>query len=546
MVGRPGRLAVGGSQLPCTLDLPVGITDTLTLATTGATAAAATVSSALTAAGVDDVLTALLPSALLTLAGVPLTGFTVDFSPGGELPTSTSVTFGFATGDEWQLVPALNLTVSGLAFTATVVRATGYGTTGTLNSWGAQVSGQLTLGGATYAVTAAVPPAGGGSVLITDTSHTPALASVAGLTGLTADQVTGVLPAPLIALGTSFTLSQVSLVADPDAQALSQVAFTIEQTQPWPLIGGQLTLSGWSVDMTITKDGDEWTTAGVIGGSIELGPAGNTTAVNVTLPVPIGDDALWTLALADGDTVSIPSVGEIVALFGADPAVLPVGVSSFGGLTVTGFALSVNPSAASLEHLAFACSQASDWVIIGPDTLSVTGVAVALEFWPATSPVGVAGQITGILTLNGSPVDVLATKDDPTSGWLFNAAYEDFVHVPGIAGLAGWLDPGDTATALPATLPLANGLDVGQIFLAFDNATGALNSIAFSLFIDDAWTVVPGYLALTYVSADLAMPYPVVAASVTGTVTGVLTLAGGSATTLVRRRRDRPSLDIRS
>jgi hypothetical protein len=36
-----------------------------------------------------------------------------------------------------------------------------------------------------------------------------------------------------------------------------------------------------------------------------------------------------------------------------------------------------------------------------------------------------------------------------------------------------------------------------------------------------------GYLSLTYVSADLAMPYPVVAASVTGTVTGVLTLAGG-------------------
>jgi len=36
-----------------------------------------------------------------------------------------------------------------------------------------------------------------------------------------------------------------------------------------------------------------------------------------------------------------------------------------------------------------------------------------------------------------------------------------------------------------------------------------------------------GYLSLTYVSADLAMPYPVVAASVTGTVTGVLTVAGG-------------------
>lgn len=43
----------------------------------------------------------------------------------------------------------------------------------------------------------------------------------------------------------------------------------------------------------------------------------------------------------------------------------------------------------------------------------------------------------------------------------------------------------------PPLSSLAHGLDVGQIFLAFDNATGALNSIAFSLFIADAWTVVP-------------------------------------------------------
>ncbi|HXP20976.1 MAG TPA: hypothetical protein VN840_15140, partial [Streptosporangiaceae bacterium] len=520
-----GQVTLGGGQVPCVLDLPTAIAGELNLAARG-TLSAADATSALTDSGTGDVLAALLPADLLSMTGVTVTGYTVSFSAAGDEPTSTTVTLGFGAAP-WPLVPALNLAISGLTLTGTVIRSPGYAAS-PLTSWGAAVSGQLSLGQASYTVTAAVPPGGGWYVEITDTSNVPTLANLAALAGLTADQVSGVLPESLIALGSSFTLSQVYLLADPAAQTLTEVGLTIGQTSPWPLIGGHLTLSGWSADLVITKGSDgTWATTGELRGSVSLSGSGQTTTLNLVLPVPIGDGQLWTLSLDPGSPIELPTIGQVLALLGADPVALPTGVSTFGGLSLTGFSVSVDPAAVSLEHVSFACAQASDWVIIGPDSLVVTGVAAAFAFDPTTTPVTVSGQLDGTLIVAGSPVDVLLYKDDASGTWLFNAAYNNPVHVPGFGELNGWLDPSDSAAALPDTLPLSAGIDVSDIAMVFaGDAGGALTQIGFTVSIDDVWTVVPGYLSLTYLSAQLTLPYPVVAAQITGTVTGVVTLIG--------------------
>jgi len=471
------------------------------------------------------VLAALLPASLLDLAGVTVSGYTVGFGAAAGEATITTVTLSLGSAP-WPLVPALNLAISGLTLTGTVVRAPGYDTA-PLTSWGASVSGKLSLGAAIYDVTAAIPPNGGWYIEITDTSSVPTLVNLAGLAGLSAGQVSGVLPESLLALGSSFTLSNVYLFADPATQELSEVGLTIGQTSPWPLLGGQLTLSGWSADLVIAKGTDgTWATTGVLQGSVSLTGQGQSTTLNLRLPVPIGDGQLWTLSLDPGSPIQLPTIGQVLALFGADPVALPTGVSTFGGLTLTAFAVRVDPAAVSLRHVAFACSQSSDWVIIGPDSLVVTGVSAAFAFDPTATPVGVSGQLDGILVLAGSPVDVLLYSR-ASGGWVFNAAYNNPVHVPGFAELDSWLNPAGSAAALPATLPLSSGIDVGDIALVFaGGADGGLTQIGFTVTVDDVWTVIPGYLSLTYLSAELTLPYPVVAAQITGTVDGVVTLIG--------------------
>lgn len=518
-----GTVSIGSSPVACVLDLPTMLTDTLTLTATAMAVSAASTAAALADCGTGDVLGGLLPSALLALTGSSVTGYQVRFSPSGDGATATAIAIGLGPGT-WDLVPALNLSITGLTLTGLVVRAPGYRASPVL-SWGAAVGGRLTLGSG-YAVRAVVPPNGPWYVELADENQQPTLAVLAGLTGLDGDQVLGVLPDSLVALGKNVTLSKVALLVDPVTKSLAEVAFTIGQIAPWPLLGGLLTLSDWTAELAIAKDlKGKWSTTGVLRGTVSLTGSGQTTSLSLDLPVPIGAGQLWTLALAPGSVVRLPSIGQVLALLGGDQAALPANVPAWGGLTLTGFTVSVDPAAATLKHVAFACEQASDWTII-TGGLVIKDVAAALAFLPGTSPVQVAGQITGTLVLAGSPVDVLVSKRDFSGGWLLAAAYDNPVRVPGFSALDAWLDPSDSQTAL-AGVPLTAGFDVSEVFMDFaGDAGGAPASFGFTISAADAWTVLPNYLSLTSLAARLQLPYPVNSAGITGSVSGVITLAG--------------------
>src|SRR5450755_3326713 len=527
-----GQVNLAATPLSSVINVPTALSPALTLRAASPALALATATDALAAAGTDDVLAGYLPASLLGLTGISVTGYGVTFYPAGDGPTATTLTLGFGAG-AWPLIPALNLAISGLTLQATVTRGPAYLPAPVL-SYSGQVSGQLSLGGAQYAVEAGIPADGGWYVQITDTGSVPTLANLAGLTGLSDSQVTAVLPAPLLALGSSFTLSQVTLLADPVTQSLAEVAFTIAQTQPWPLAGGVLTLSDWTADLVVSDGGAGWVTSGVVHGSVSLTASTAATTLNLSLPVPIGEDTVWTFALDEGTPVQLPTIGQALSLLGANPAALPTGLSTLGGLDVRRFAVSVDPSAVTLEQVSIAFDQTSDWVIL-PGALTIAGVSASLAFVPAAAPTttpaptpaGVTCFLQGTLVLAGSPVDVVVLKNDVADGWLLQAGYENFVHVPGFAALDAWLSPGNASGGLPATLPLADGFEIGQVFLAFAaDAAGALEQFGFTIYVDDLWTVIPGYLSLTQVSATLVLGYPVTAATVTGTVAGVVTIGG--------------------
>lgn len=519
-----GTVSLGGSALACTVDLPTTATGPLQLAAVAPTASFATAGAALSAAGVQDVVDDYVPASLLDLAGVGMTAYGLSFDPEGSEPSDTSLTLGFGA-DTWALVPAQSLSLSGMGLALTLSRAQSYAAE-PFATLGVEVSGAVTLGGTPYDVVAAVPPDGPWGLEITDDSGVPTLDTLAALCGMTAAQVKAVLPSSLVALG-SLALSRAALSIDPFTQSLSGVAFTIAQTAPWPVCGGLLTVRDWTIDLSIDAAGSSWATTGTLGGSITLSAAGSSTTLDITMAIPIGEESTWTVSLAEGSTVTLPTVQQILALLGAGGAALPVGIATLGGLTVTYFTVSFDPAAVTLKHVAFACSQASDWVIL-TSALSVSGVAASFAFVPGASgaPAAARGSVLGTVKVAGVPLMASMSKHGFSGDWVLGAGYADRVDDTKWTSLDAWMSPSTADAWLPATLPDAHGFDFGWVTLTFDGVTGALKAFGFSAAMNDVWGVLEGRLALGSVTAELAMPYPVTAAGITGDVAAVVTLAG--------------------
>ncbi|PYC88413.1 hypothetical protein C7C46_00630 [Streptomyces tateyamensis] len=281
-------------------------------------------------------------------------------------------------------------------------------------------------------------------------------------------------------------------------------------------------------DLVADRDeADGWTVTGQVRGSIDLGPGAQPTRLNVTLPVPAADHAHWQLELDEASPVRLPSIGQVLALLGGDPTALPAGLSTLGGLTVTGLGIGLDPRTLALTGLTLMFDQAEDaWTVIEGQVV-VRGVSAVLVFDPARDPVAVRGQLTGELVLAGHPVDVSAIKNGFEEEWQVLAGFTHSVQVPGFEALDSWLAGPRARQALPATLPLAQGFELARVVLLFEErAGGALAMFGFAADLPQPWTLLPGRLALTQVSADLQSSYPVGPDTVSGYVRGALALGG--------------------
>ncbi|MEU0934266.1 hypothetical protein [Embleya sp. NPDC005971] len=523
-----GSTGVGRATVECSVDLPTSGAGRPVLRITGPLANAGSTSAALALCGVPDAAAKRLPTSLLDLAGATVTGYAEQVSPAGDEAGRSTVTLGFGTG-EWTLIPGA-LAISGVTLAVTVIRAPAY-PTGISVAFSGTISGTVTLGGKPFAVRATVPANGPWRVEITDDDAGRLLSELArldGLAGFDAARLTAALPPTLVDAGRPTSVSAIALLVDPVARELREVSCTIAQPggSAWPVLGGLLTLSGWAVDLTAVRDAaGAWTVSGALRGRAALGSGPQAPAFDMRLPVPARDDEPWTLVL-DRDTPGrLPSIGHALALLGGDPTVLPAGIATLGALTLTRLAVALDPRTLTLTQLSLAFDQSADaWTIID-GKLAVRGVSAALVFDPETDPVGVLGTIDGELTLCGSPVDVTAVKNDFAGGWQVLAGFTHTVHVPGFEALDGWLAGPRARAALPAALPLAKGFDVCRVALAFSGAAGgALARFGFAVEAPEAWTLVPGRLALTGVTAEVRSAYPVTADTVVAAVFGTLAI----------------------
>ncbi|GAA1260250.1 hypothetical protein GCM10009677_09390 [Sphaerisporangium rubeum] len=505
-----GTVTLDGIELPAVLDFPTAITPAPVLRLIEPPLTGTTSGALLTATGLVDVVGERLPATLLDLAGVRVRELDMAFSPAGTEPTVTTVVLDFGTAT-WTLVPGL--TLSGFRLETTVRAAEGYDPAGSV-----LVAGSVAVGDGVYEVTAG--SVGDGTWYLEIEQEGVAAGDVTGLAGMDVATATGMLPRALLD-GFPLTLTRAFVLADPAAAEIAEVEFTIAQTTPWSIAGGTVTVTGWTADISVARDKDgEWHPSAVLYGTVAVGGTGFA----VSLAMPPGENGLWMLEMNDDAVVRLPSLGELLDLFGGTATGLPANVADLGDLEITGFKVGFDTGLSRVAFMFVRIAQASDWVIIpgaGADLLALHDFTAALS----VTPEGSAGFLEGTLVVGGVPVDTGLVKNGPTEDWVLRAGWNTKVAVPGWNALEGWLSPSLAGATLPVEMPLSDGFDVSRVWLRLSGTSGALTELGFTLYTDKLWKLREGF-SLTEVRAQLRMPWPVRADAIDAVLGGVLTLGG--------------------
>ncbi len=494
---------------PTRLALPTTTRQRAALTHPGGSLDLTDLATALSAVGLPDVATRLpAPTGVATPA---LRSWVTSFDPRGAAPTVVTVAIG--SDASWALASTPRLAVTG--WTLTVEWSSDPVAPVTIT-----VTGDLAIGGTPFAVSLTIDT-DGLATLVIDAPEPPTLAALAGLVGFTSVAVTDAMPPGLRTLG-EIGLLGAGLVLDLGDVATSgprlvSVFLQIGQTQEWTVVTGALRVSGWVLDLSLRQVDGEWDAAGWLAGDVHLG-SGSLT-FHAELPVPARAGEPWTIGLAEGATVAVPTIGELLTAAGVDATALPTGLTTLGGLVLDELAVAFDPTVPELIGLRLHAAQSSPWVIAG--ATSVTDLDLSLRLAPGATPPIVA-VLSGTIVLAGHPVDLAMMNDEDDPTWVAEAAYSYAVHVPGFADLDAWLHPGEAATAVPAGMPLAHGFDLSDVAVRFGGPGGAIDQISFRAGATDVWSVIDGKIAIEEIAAELTVPVPMSSAGVVGTVRGVV------------------------
>ncbi|WP_182884815.1 hypothetical protein [Microbispora sp. H10885] len=504
-----GRVRLGEQVLDAVVDVPSGWETMLRLVLTPPDDVTLGARAALSLLAEADVPAAWLPAALLDLAGARVSRYELLFDPSGEEPSQAAFTLNFATAARWTPVRGLDLVVTAPVLTVTVNRAAWRGRD-PITGYGASLQGTLLVRDRPYTVLAEAGE--DGLWWLTASGDVPGVDVLARLAGVGQAEALEVLPPSLRELGDLRTPARIAIAVDPGNQALAEVWFRLAQTRPWPLAGGAITVSGWTADVEIHRDDGSWAVRGLLSGTVGLG----STRLEVTLPLPAEEGTL-TLELAE--PVTLPTLGQALAVLGVRPAGLPTALDTLGGLSVTVFTVSADLAATTIVGLSVMAEQAADWEIL--PGLTVTGVRLAL----ATSATeAVAGAVSGVVVLAGRRVDAAMRRNPGEGPWTLWIAQADRVHVRGFAELDTWLGPAALPSGVPARLPFAGGLDVGEAHVRFGGPGGTVDEVGVVVRTSDPWPVGP--VPLTRIRVALAVPYPISPSTVHGEISAVVTIGG--------------------
>jgi outer membrane protein assembly factor BamB len=525
-----GRTLIAGQEVAAVLDLPTLGVPSPTLRTVDGALTLPSLGDAVAqvAGGLD--IASVFPPTLLALTG--LTDLTMGFTWD---PTGARATTGFleARSADWVFAPGLALQ------RPTVVLEVRQPVGDGIRLLSGHAGGTLQLG-ASLTVNAAVAFTSGRRWYVTlqDQSASPPLETLAAFLSSQSGGLIPPLPESLRPLTDLATPREVYFGGDAFAGTLDEAGFSLGQRQPWPALPG-VTVSGFSVAVTATKEADGWSATGRLEGSVTLGTGADAATFHVEMPIPRQPGVNWRICLDDASAVRIPTLRQVLDLAGGAAIPLPEGIATLGGLDVTALTITFDPTAPALRHVGLCFAQDGVWTIIpapagGAPLLAARGLEAALSV--RTGPLAALGEGSGLVTVLGTEVDFTLLKPAFDGDWELRAGWDQPVRVPGLADLADWMG-GDGARNLLATVPLfGQGGSFSNLRLRFAGDTGRLRLVGFRFASVQPCSVIGGRLSLTDVYAELVVPTQ---GSVTGELRGVVTIGGVTAQLRAARPTER-------
>src|SRR3954454_16019962 len=349
------------------------------------------------------------------------------------------------------------------------------------------------------------PPADGSPAVI---EVAPEAVTIAELAAAGGTDPLAALPPSLGAIVGGVAISHVRIAFDAGTRSLADASIELTATQPWDIVPGRLAVH--DIDVTLAIDADRALT-GTARGALRVG----SVDVPVELRRPAADKG-WTLAIAAGDGVALPSIAELAALAGEDVAAhLPPGIEELPALVLSD--VEATFAREGVESVGATIATAGSIELPDPVNLSVGKLSLTLA---GEHPADAAQRVVtlsaeGSATVAGAEAMVRVERD--ADGWTVSGGLAPGSELTS-SGVAHWL-----GAALPAELPdlALSELEVRAALTAGEFSIHAASDTEWTLPIGDGVAV--GDLDVTFrrQSGEAGRP-----ASVDGSVAGRIRLGG--------------------
>ncbi len=378
--------------------------------------------------GGDD-LASIFPVSFLEVSGLAITEMAFHFHPMGLGRTAASLSLG-ATDPEtgWTLSSSPHMSLKNFALEL-------YTRTHKVNgdrfyrSYSGSVFGIFQFNDALQVeVSVSVSDRGDWLLRIEQESDRPHLQDLVDWIGQSDSLVLDALP-DVVRSTPSVALRSVEVSVHPFSPTrVNFISFLIEQTAPWVIVEGVVSVEDWSIALTLTNNPQSWGTYGTLEGTVLLG----SVPMTVTIPIPLSE----TATLGMSEAVELPSLGDLAQLLGGDElsSLLPDNLDTVGGFMLQDLQMEFTLSPTQLERLSFSLRSYQDWVILA-DRLILKDVNIEMNIQdPLSSGRGVTASIGGSLLLGKTEVFVMAERDSD-GAWGISAG-AGILSLPSLADMA--------------------------------------------------------------------------------------------------------------
>ena len=295
---------------------------------------------------------------------------------------------------------------------------------------------------------------------------------------------------------------------------LSRLDINFHSDASLELIPGGLSLSGLRAELGLSRPlsaaGRSW--GGLLGGSLVVG----ASAISLELKRSEGDP-VWSLGLAEGSALTLPSVGSLAGAFGLGADLLPDGLGDLA-IALDDLHAELDPFSRRVWGIYAKLHAADPWSLLGLQITEVQGTFAVKD--PASASRQFTARITGKLAFAGASFSVESART-PDEGWSLLASLDE--HTPLVlADLVEALIPGD--------LSLPDAMRQMAITAAELDIDPGLGRSAFTGRLSGDWTLDLGPAGLTLRELMLRAERPRKGAPTALYVRGVTELGGETVT----------------